>query len=144
MIKGRTILVLAAAVAALAAVVTSASATTSPTNYRIFHIQLTDSGVKWSPSAKIELGEVGLFKVTNVSKSPRAFSVSTRGTHVLKAHATEAFYEIFPTLGSTKWTSRVTAGKTARTTAGKTFTGVFKIVPCKNVNGTTSCNGTDN
>lgn len=130
----RTALVLAALAAVVAALAASASATTSPTNYRIFTVRLTNSGVSFTPKAQLEVGEVGLFRITNASKAPRVFAVSTRATHLLKSKGKESFYEIFPTLGKVKWTSHASKGKT--------FSGYLRIVPCKNVNGTSSCNGT--
>jgi len=112
-----------------------ASATTSPTNYKIFDVRLTDSGVVFKPKAQLEVGEVGLFRITNVSKGPRAFAVSARASHLLKTKGKESFYEFFPQQGLVKWMSHAKQGKT--------FTGFVKVVPCKNSNGTSSCNGTD-
>jgi hypothetical protein len=128
---------LAAAVAVLGAVVVaSASATTSPTNYRIFNVRLTDHGVVFKPRAQLQVGEVGLFRITNTSKAKRVFTVSGRSTHSLKTKGKEAFYELFPSLGKVKWISHAAKGRS--------FSGFITVVPCKNANGTTSCNGTDN
>lgn len=135
-LKGRSrgFLTILTAVALLAVVAATASATTSPTNYRIFKVRLTDHGVSFSPSARLEVGEVGLFKITNVSRSARVFTVSTRSTHLLKGKKTEAFYEIFPTLGKVRWTSHAVRGKS--------FAGFLRVVPCKDSSGTSLCNGT--
>jgi hypothetical protein len=118
----------------LAVFISAARATTSPTNYKIFHVRLTNSGVAFTPKAQLEVGEVGLFKITNTSKSSRVFSVSGRATHLLKTKGQEAFYELFPQLGLVKWTSHAPKGKT--------FSGFVKVVPCKDTSGTSTCNGT--
>lgn len=126
------------AVAALvgAVLVTSAAATTSPTNYKIFNVRLTDHGVVFTPKAQLQLGEVGLFRVTNSSKTKRVFTVSGRSTHALKGNDKEAFYELFPSLGKVKWVSHAVKGRS--------FDGFVTVVPCKDSSGTSSCNGTDN
>jgi hypothetical protein len=127
-----------AVAAALAAVllvsVPWASATTSPTNYKIFDVRLTNTGVVFKPKAQLQVGEVGLFRITNRSSSPRTFGVSIRASHLLKANTQERFYEFFPQPGRVKWVSHAKNGKT--------FTGFVKVVPCKSPNGTT-CSGTD-
>lgn len=126
---------IASVVAALTGLcVSAASATTSPTNYKIFTVRLTNSGVTFKPKAQLEVGEVGLFKVTNASTTSRVFSVSWRATHRLQTKGKEAFYELFTQEGLVKWTSH--------TSKGKTFTGFLKVVPCKDTSGTSTCNGT--
>lgn len=132
--RNRPVLILVALLVAVAVVAASASATTSPTNYRIFTVHLTDHGVTFSPKAQLEVGEVGLFRVTNISKTTRVFAVSTRATHLLKRKGRESFYEIFPTLGKVRWSSHAAKGKT--------FTGYLQVVPCKSSSGTSLCNGT--
>jgi hypothetical protein len=114
--------------------VSAASATTSPTNYKIFTVRLTNSGVVFKPKPQLEAGEVGLFKITNASKATRVFSVSWRATHRLKTKGKEAFYELFLQVGLVKWTSHASGGKT--------YTGFLKVVPCKDSSGTSLCNGT--
>jgi hypothetical protein len=136
--SSRTRWTVAAAVTLIAVAVVLvpfASATTSPTNYKIFNVRLTDHGVVFKPKAQLEAGEVGLFRITNVSKAARVFVVSVRASHLLKSRGREAFYELFPQQGRVKWMSHARQGKT--------FTGFLKVVPCKNANGTSSCNGTD-
>src|SRR6201996_7949213 len=119
----------------VAIAVSSAAATTSPTNYKIFNVRLTDHGVVFSPKAQLQVGEVGLFRVRNTSKESRVFTVSGRSTHLLKTAGKEYFYEIFPQQGKVEWKSH--------TAKGKSFTGFIKVVPCKDTSGTSSCNGTD-
>ncbi|HZS25489.1 MAG TPA: hypothetical protein VFA30_10965 [Gaiellaceae bacterium] len=127
--------VAAATLALFAAVaVSTATATTSPTNYKIFNVRLTDHGVVFKPKARLEVGEVGLFRITNDSKTSRVFEVSIRATHRLQTSGKEAFYELFPQLGKVKWVSHAAKGKT--------FTGFIQVVPCKDTSGTSLCNGT--
>jgi hypothetical protein len=130
----RGLLALVAAAVVFAGVIASAEATTSPTNYTIFNVRLTDSGVAFSPKAQLQIGEVGLFRVTNLSKSGRVFAVSSRATHLLKTKGKESFYEIFDGLGKVRWTSH--------SAKGKSFAGFVRVVPCHNSSGTTLCNGT--
>jgi arginine/ornithine N-succinyltransferase beta subunit len=118
----------------VAAVAASAGATTSPTNYKIFDVRLTDSGVSFKPKAQLEAGEVGLFRVRNVSKSKRVFAVSVRATHVLSPKAKESFYELFVSTGKVKWSSH--------TSKGRSYTGFVTVVPCVDSSGTSLCNGT--
>lgn len=118
----------------LAALTASAGATTSPTNFKIFDVRLTDSGVAFKQKPQLEAGEVGLFRVTNASKSKRVFAVSIRATHVLRTKGKESFYELFVSTGKVKWSSH--------TAKGKSFTGFLKVVPCVDSSGTSLCNGT--
>jgi len=123
-----------AAAIAVPTLVASGSATTSPTNFKIFKVRLTDRGVVFKPKAQLEVGEVGLFRVTNASRTRRVFAVSTRSTHPLKTRGNESLYEIFPQTGKVTWTSHAAKGRS--------FKGFLRVVPCQNVNGTSLCNGT--
>jgi hypothetical protein len=126
----------ATAIAAIlvAAIAASAGATTSPTNYKIFDVRLTDSGVTFKPKPQLEAGEVGLFRVRNASKSKRVFAVSVRATHVLRPKAKESFYELFVATGKVKWSSH--------TAKGRSYTGFLTVLPCVDSSGTSLCNGT--
>jgi arginine/ornithine N-succinyltransferase beta subunit len=130
----RSLMTAAVTAVALAVAAAWAGATTSPTNYKIFDVRLTDSGVVFNKKPQLEAGEVGLFRVTNASRAKRVFAVSARATHLLGAKGKESFYEFFVSTGKVKWSSR--------TSKGKSYTGFITVVPCVDSAGTSLCNGT--
>lgn len=129
--KRISILVALSAVALLVSVGT-APATTSPTNVVEWKVELTNTGVQFTPDPQVQVGMVGLFKITNKSTTKRWFSAAGRRTHLLARNGFDSFYVLFASQGRFPWRSS--------SATGKTFTGVVVVAPCTSNTG--SCNGT--
>jgi hypothetical protein len=126
----RLVAALVAATAVAAVSVASASVdrgnTTEPTNFAIFTVKLGSRVVSFQPNQTTTSGTTGEFKIFNISKQTRRFSLAGRATKALKPRTQTIFFLLFDQPGSYTWRSYGTTAKT------KAFKGAFEVTPAPN------------
>jgi hypothetical protein len=105
-VRTRRISGVATALAALCAAliaVPGASATTEPTNFIIFNVQLVPGTVKFAPQPTAERGTTGEFKIYNKTKKPLRFELAGRMSKLVKPKAHTIFFLLLYERGTYTW-----------------------------------------